>query len=359
MIPTSMLARRPTARRLCLLLKDTILAFRPFLTLAVFGVLFGALAGAPTSASAQSADPVYAKGSRIGLALSPGLELSRSFPGFEDSANKVMILAAELPAQAYEATLKAMQAPPSSAPGVSNVKREILLTASGAAQLISANQEHEGTKVRKWMLVTFKAGTDYTVLVTAIVPEAASKKTYDEAAMRKIFASLSLRDQVPQQEVLGLLPFNVGDLANFSIIRPIAGGRGVLLTDEAKPDGGEKKEKSADEPGDEPEVLVTVNPGAPAQASERPRFAEQLIAGMPGIKEVRTVFSESMRIGTLPGYEIRLEAKSAKTGRDVNVVQWVRFGGSSFIHVVGVSPREKWPDSFTRFRAVRDGIGPK
>ena len=66
-----------------------------------------------------------------------------------------------------------------------------------------------------------------------------------------------------------------------------------------------------------------------------------------------------MRLGALPGYEIRLEAKSAKTGKDVNVVQWVRFGGTSFIHVVGVSPRDKWPESFTRFRAVRDGVTPR
>jgi len=204
--------------------------------------------------------------------------------------------------------------------------------------------------------VTWKAGTDYTVLVTAIVPEAA-KKTYDDAAMRKIFVSLSLRDQVPQEEILSLLPFNVGDRANFRTIRPIAGGRGVLLTAQEQSDNTEKKDNPADEPGDQPEILVTVNPGAPAQATERPRFAEQLLAGMPGIKDVRTVFSESMRIGTLPGYEIRLEAKSAKSGKDVNVVQWVRFGGGSFIHVVGVSPREKWAESFPRFRAVRDGIG--
>jgi hypothetical protein len=104
-------------------------------------------------------------------------------------------------------------------------------------------------------------------------------------------------------------------------------------------------------------MIVSINPGAPAQATERARFAEQLIGGMPGLKETRTVFAESMRIGALPGYEIRLEAKSARTGKDVNVVQWIRFGTTSFIHVVGISPREKWQESFTRFRTVRDGIG--
>ena len=326
-----------------------MLAFRPFLAF----VFFSALLCAP----AQAADPVFPKGSRIGLTPSTGLEASRTFPGFEDSASKVMILVGELPAQAYESTLKSMQAPVSNTPGISNVKREILLTASGAAHLISANQEHEGAKVRKWMLLSGKAGMDFTVLVTAIVPDAA-KNLYNDAAMRKIFASLSLRDQVPQDEILGLLPFQVADLANFRSVRPIAGGRGVLLSDEDKSTASADKSK-ADEPGDQPEMLVSINPGAPAQASERARFAEQLIGGMPGLKEVRTTFAESMRLGALPGYEIRLEAKSAKTGKDVNVVQWVRFGATSFIHVVGISPREKWTDSFARFRAVRDGIHPR
>jgi len=324
------------------------LVFRPFPALAFLSALL--------CAPAQAADPVFPKGSRIGLAPSTGLEASRSFPGFEDSANKVMILVAELPAQAYESTLKAMQTSAGNTPGVSNIKREILLTASGAAHLISANQEHEGAKVRKWMLVTWKAGTDFTALVTAIVPDAA-KTSYNEASMRKIFATLSLRDQIPKDEVLGLLPFQIADLANFRAVRPIAGGRGVLLSDEEKPSGTPQADKPADEPGDEPEIIVSINPGAPAQAADRARFAEQLIGGMPGLKDVRTVLAESMRIGALPGYEIRLEAKSARTGKDMNVVQWIRFGTTSYIHVVGISPREKWPDSFARFRAVRDGIG--
>jgi hypothetical protein len=328
-----------------------MLVFRPFLLALAF---LTALACAP----AQAADPVFPKGSRIGLAPSAGLESSRTFPGFEDATNKVMILMGELPAQAYESTLKSMQAPVANTPGISNVKREILLTASGAAHLISANQEHEGTKVRKWMLLTGKAGMDFTVLVTAIVPDAAGKTTYNEAAMRKIFATLSLRDQVPKEEILSLLPFQVADLANFRSIRPIAGGRGVLLSDEDK-SATASVDKKADEPGEEAEMLVSINPGAPAQATERARFAEQLISGMPGLKDVRTTFAESMRLGALPGYEIRLEAKSAKTGKDVNVVQWVRFGATSFIHVVGISPREKWLESFARFRAVRDGITPR
>jgi hypothetical protein len=324
------------------------LSFRSLLAFAVLSAI--------TCASAQAADPVFPKGSRIGLAPSGGLELSRAFPGFEDKANSVMVLGAELPAQAYESTLKSMQAPVASTTGISNVKREILLTQSGAGHLISANQELDGKKVRKWMLLTYKTGSDFTALVTAIVPEAA-KNAYGDAAMRKIFATLSLRDDVPKEEILSLLPFQVADLANFRSIRPIASGRGVLLSDREKHAPAAHDHKT--EEGEETEMLVSINPGAPSQPSERARFAEQLIGGMPGLKDVRTTFAESMRLGALPGYEIRLEAKSAKTGKDINVVQWVRFGPNSFVHLVGISPREKWQESFTRFRAVRDGISPR
>ncbi len=336
--------RRARAR-----LKGRVLALRSLLIFAFVAAL--------QSGAALAADPVFPKGSRIGLAPPPGLEASRTFSGFEDAANKVLILMGELPVQAYESTLKSMQAPARNAAGVSNIKREIVLTASGAAHLISGNQEHEGKKVRKWMLVSWKAGTDFTVLVTATVPDAA-KNSYNDAAMRKIFASLSLRDEVPKDEILSLLPFQVAELANFRSIRPVAGGRGVLLSDESKP-AAASADRKPDVPGDEAEMLVSINPGAPAQPAERARFAEQLIGGMPGLKDVRTTFSESMRIGALPGYEIRLEAKSARTGKDVNVVQWVRFGAGSFVHVVGISPREKWTESFARFRAVRDGIIPR
>src|SRR5262249_13200528 len=149
----------------------------------LFALAFvGALLGAP----AQAADAIFPKGSRIAMAPAPGLQPAKTFPGFEDSANKVVVLLAELPAQAYEATLKGIQAPVGSGSGISNIKREILLTASGAAHLISADQENAGQKVRKWLMVTWKSGTEFTSLVTAIVPEGA-KNSYSDAAMRKMF----------------------------------------------------------------------------------------------------------------------------------------------------------------------------
>jgi hypothetical protein len=37
----------------------------------------------------------------------------------------------------------------------------------------------------------------------------------------------------------------------------------------------------------------------------------------------------------------------------------VRFGGSGFVRIVGVSSEARWDDLFNRFRAVRDGVEPR
>jgi hypothetical protein len=38
------------------------------------------------------------------------------------------------------------------------------------------------------------------------------------------------------------------------------------------------------------------------------------------------------------------------------MVQWLRFGTNGFLRMIGVSPADKWDQSFSRFRTVRDGI---
>jgi hypothetical protein len=40
-------------------------------------------------------------------------------------------------------------------------------------------------------------------------------------------------------------------------------------------------------------------------------------------------------------------------------VQWLRFGSGGFLHLVASAPTTRWPEAFTRFRAVRDGVDPK
>jgi hypothetical protein len=40
-------------------------------------------------------------------------------------------------------------------------------------------------------------------------------------------------------------------------------------------------------------------------------------------------------------------------------VQWLRFGGGVFLHLVGTAPTAAWTQAYARFRSVRDGIEPR
>ena len=286
--------------------------------------VFAALAALPML-PAQAADPVFPPGSRIGLVPPPGLTISQSFQGFEDAEKKTALLLVELPGLAYEDFLKSMSGGAINAPGVSNAKREILMTDGGAAHLITGDQVAEGVHFRKWLLLTrrtissHQTDTSIAFLATAQVPVDA-QNSYPEAAIRAALASVTLRATVPKEEVLGMLPFRLAELANFDSVRSLVPGRAVMLSE-----GAGDPEASV-----RPHIFISIGPGAPAQPDDRRRFAEQLLRGIQGYKDLRMTFAEPLRLNNQAAFEIRLEGKSAKTDADVTLVQWVRFGGQGF-----------------------------
>jgi hypothetical protein len=40
----------------------------------------------------------------------------------------------------------------------------------------------------------------------------------------------------------------------------------------------------------------------------------------------------------------------------LTVVQWLRFGGSAYLQMIGIARADAWKDAYPRFRSVRDGI---
>jgi hypothetical protein len=69
--------------------------------------------------------------------------------------------------------------------------------------------------------------------------------------------------------------------------------------------------------------------------------------------------SEPLRIGGQPGYQTMAEARDARSGTDVMVVQWLRFGSGGFLQMIGVARAETWTHVLARLRTVRDSIEPK
>ena len=67
--------------------------------------------------------------------------------------------------------------------------------------------------------------------------------------------------------------------------------------------------------------------------------------------------SEPLRIDGQAGHQMMADAKDARTGGDVKVVQWLRFGSGGFLQMIGIARADGWVDMLTRLRAVRDNIG--
>jgi len=291
--------------------------------------------------AAAAADPVFPPGLRIGLEPPPGMSVSRRFPGFEDADNKVAISLVELSPPAYENIEKSIF---DSVPtGVTVEKREMFPFADGIGFFLIGTSQVDGITLHRWFLLARAisgANAGLAVLVTATVPEQALA-IYSDKVIRAALASVTFR-QPPLAEQIGLLPFKLTDLAGFRAMQAIAAG-GVILTD-----------GPTDDITRQPYMIVSVGPGAPAEPGDRDRFARDMLSSAP-LSELTVTSTEPMRISGLPGFEIRADAKNPR-GDPVKLVQWVRFGVSGYVRIIGVVAADKWDELFNRFRAVRDGI---
>jgi hypothetical protein len=191
-------------------------------------------------------------------------------------------------------------------------------------------------------------GGTFSGYVAVQVPENAAK-IYTDEAVRQMFASAVIRKEVPVEEQLGLMPFKIGELGDFKNIRTLAPGAAVILADGDETTGFEAA----------PFMVIGLVGATPAQPDDRGRFAQQAATTIPGVRDARITMSEPIRIDGMPGYETRIDATSGKDNTSVTVVQWLRFGGSNSLRIIGSAPREQWPKAFPRFRAVRDGIQPR
>src|SRR5262249_4263787 len=263
---------------------------------------------------------------------------------FLDADKNALILITEFPASAY-ADLDARVADEQlRKQGVTVEAREPITLATGPGFLVIGHQEAGGLTFRRWIL--FGATRDFTAIVSVQVPEA-EKESYPDAAVRAALATFAVRGSAPVEEQLGALPFTLHELAGFRLVRVMSGSAALLADGTA--DNLEVSGQAL--------LLVAAAPGAvPSDAGERDRFARGLLAETPGVKEIRLVRSEPLRIGGHPGHEIVAEAKDVKTDVAVMIAQWLRFGGSGHLRVLGVARKEGWGDVFSRLRAVRDGV---
>lgn len=295
------------------------------------------------SGAAWAADPVFPSASRIGLVPPPDFVVSGAFVGFQHTEKQVRLVIAELPDYAYEKLAEQADQQKTGA-----LKREDVTLAGGTPGiLLSGVDESAQGPVLKWTLLM--RDKQVTALISAMVPDAV-KDAAPEAAVRAALLSTTVRERVPTEEQLSVLPFTLHNLADLRIVR-VQPGSAALLTDGPN---------DTVEPTQQPLLIVSIGPmqNAPTGA-ERDSFARRVFSDLPGMKDVKIVRAEPLRVAGAQGYEIVAEGKDAESGTDLNAVQWLRFGVGTLLRIVGVSRKDAWDKDFNRFRAVRDGVGPK
>ena len=288
-------------------------------------------------------DAAFPPGARVGMKPMIGLQKAKAFVGWETEDKGVKVLVADLPAEAYGEVASAFKANPG---GSGGIKPESIETTAGLAYYTAENARDGTTNVRRYSMIL--PGPTFSGYVAVQVPENASK-IYTDDAVRQMFATAAIREQVPVDEQLGLMPFKIAELSNFKNVRSLAPGAALILADGDEKTGFESA----------PFMIIGIIGSFPTSPDDRGRFAQQIATTIPGVRDGRITMSEPIRIDGMPGYETRIDAVSGKDNTPVTIVQWLRFGAQSSLRIVGSSPRDEWPKAFPRFRAVRDGIQPR
>jgi hypothetical protein len=292
---------------------------------------------------AFAADVTYPPGVRVGLTPLVGLVKAKTFSGFESDDHAVKVLVTELPADAYNEVKTALSANPVAPNGSTP---QTIETSAGLAYYTVETGKDGATTIRRYSMML--SGGTFSGYVAVQVPDNATK-IYSDDAVRQMFASAVVRKEVPVDEQLGLLPFKLTEMSNFKNVRTLAPGAAVVIAD--------GDEASGFEPA--PFMVIGIIGAKPPNPDDRARFAQEAATRIPGIRDAKITMSEPIRIDGQQAYETRIDATSGKDNTQVTVVQWLRFGGSNMLRIIGSSPRDQWSNAFPRFRAVRDGIQPR
>ena len=290
---------------------------------------------------AEAAEVVYPGVSRIGLAPPGKMAASKRMTGFEDATGSASILVSEFPPQAFGQIASNFTAEALSASGLKLVSRGKL---DGLAQdnlFIVADQPVEGVALRRYILLTRL--TDLTGLVTVQAPKAS--KEYGEPVVRKALASLAVRPELtPEQQLVGL-PFSIGALAGFRIVRTLSGAAALLT------DGPLDRIEGATQPS----IVIASAQGA-VPAEERASFGRRALTSLPQASDIRVDTDRTTGEGESAASEIVASARHSETGELMTIYQSIRFTATGYLRLVGRGRLDQAEALTTRFRAVRDGL---
>jgi hypothetical protein len=292
--------------------------------------------------AARAADPTFPPGSRIGLVPPAGMVASTATRGFEDRERGALIAVTELSAQVYDRIAKEFTVERMQADGFAVDSHEPAAVQDARGFLVVARQTVADVPTRKWALVVHTA--DLTAIIVAVVPEGA-QNTYPDATMRAALTSVSIRARLPVSELLAILPYTIGELAGFRLLQASPSGLAMMT------DGPDDTTR----PADQPNVIVLTRGAEPPAPANQENFARRALADFADLNRFRVTRSEPIRISGGQGHEILGETRDGDD--DLVMVQWLRFGASGYLQMLGAARKDQWSAVFPRLRTIRDSIG--
>lgn len=298
------------------------------------------LIGAAQPASAQA---VFPNQGSVGLTPPPGMTEVAGVAGFEDRAAKASILLVEVPPAVFESVVSTFATDALQKQGVTvEQRRDIDLANGGKGVLLTGYQSVGAIALKKWILLA--GGKDMAGIVTVQFPEAASA-TYTDAVVEAALRSVTFRPPPTQDEMLARLPFTIANLEGYRVLK-VLGGTAVLLT---------KAPVATQEGEGHPFFIAGVAMGE-IRDDDRDSIAKRAIATVPGVRNLQIERGGPLRIGGQAGFELVAKGEDARTGKPVKVAQWMRFGRTSYLRMIGVAPAETFDADFDGMRGLRDGI---
>lgn len=295
--------------------------------------------------AALGSEVVFPPGSRIGLVPPPSMTLARGLAGFQNPETGAGILLVEMPVDAYPGLAASFSEQGLRSQGFSLKSRDKVAIGSTTGIMVTGEQTESGRRSVKTMLLI--ADRTMTVLVMGQLPTGTPETTI--SAVEKALRTVTLRPPLTLDEMIESLPFRIGDRAGYRPIRTVAGSA-MLLTD-----GPNDVIREADQPT----LIVAESFGPPPTAAQRESFARGGLASHNFVKDAVIERSQSYRQNGVEWHELVAKAKDALSGRDVVVVQTIRFEPDGYIRSVGVVRTEIRDEALPRIRKIVDSIAPK
>ena len=295
--------------------------------------------------TAFAADAVFPPGSRVGLVPPPNMTQARGLSGFRNAETGAGILLVEMPPDAYPGLAASLSDQALRAQGFALRSRDTPQIGDRPAILVTGAQTENGRRSIKSMLLTSDA--TMTVLVMGqLAPDAAATEI---EAVEKALRTVAIRAPLTLDETIEALPFAIGDRAGMRPVRAMA-GNALMLT--IGPNDFIRE-------ADQPMLIIAQSFGQTPPVAQREAFARSGLTSNGFVKDTVLERSQSYRQGGSDWHELVAKGKDALSGRDVIVMQTIRFEPDGYIRSVGITRPEGREEALARFRRVVDSVASK